>query len=895
MLIGPAAGSAAAQKPVNNFPPEVVGTPLVGERIVCASGSWSGSVSGFKYVWLRDAIPIAFGVSYNITFADQGHSLWCVVTAVGSEGNVEAESSNSLEIGGGQHTSPPENTVPPEVSGKAAVGEALSCSTGTWSASPAPAYTYQWVRDVGENETIIGAATTNTYKIASEDAGHSLACKVTATNSAGSASKLSRNSMRVPGLKPENKVQPQVLGIEPSGIGESLTCSPGTWSGAPPPTFAYQWLRDGTSIASATGKTYTVEPADELHSLSCAVVATNIAGSIAAVSANGIKIRGSRPVNKTPPHVSGTAAVGGALTCEEGTWSGVPPPSFAFLWVRDQGTPGEEAIASATASTYVVAEPDQGHSLSCEVTAANSEGSASQTSNPVVVKAGHGGSPPENEQAPVLSGTPALGQQLTCSEGTWSGRPVPRLAYQWLRDGLSIVLASANTYTVAEVDQGHSLSCQVTAINDEGVASAKSNALAIPGVPPQEIEPPQTRGTPAVGQQLICLHGKWSGQPPPALTYQWLRNGADIPAATELSYRVSSADRGTSISCRVTARNSAGKAEATSNSLEISGGRPQNIEAPEVSGTPAVGNTLTCLAGSWYGQPAPTYAYQWLLAGTPIPSATANTYTVVTAERGFSLACKVTASNREGSESATSQAVHIPGAKPEVIEAPSVSGTAAVLQQLTCARGTWTGAPPPTFAYQWLRDGMPIASATSGTYTVQPADQGHGLSCKVTATNSEGTAEAKSSNELAVVPPTARTESAPELTFPPSSAPSLTPAQVAAALKAQLARAQHHARISSLRKTGLYAVSVAVPTPGTLELLWYVAPPSARHAAKPLVVALGTMSFAGAGTKTVKLRFTSAGRRLLEHSSSLKLTLKGVFTRPKEPPVSWSKTVVLTY
>jgi hypothetical protein len=835
-------------------------------------------------------------VSYNITFADQGHSLWCVVTAVGSEGNVEAESSNSLEIGGGTHASPPENTAPPEVTGKAAVGEALTCSTGTWSGSPSPAFAYQWVRDVGENETTIEAATANTYKITNEDAGHSLACKVTATNSAGSASKLSRNSVRVPGVKPQNTVPPQVLGIEPSAVGESLTCSPGTWSGAPPPTFAYQWLRDGTSIASATGKTYTAEPADQLHSLSCAVVASNSAGSIAATSANSIIVRGSAPVNNTSPHVSGTAAVGRLLRCEEGTWSGLPTPTYAFVWVRDQGMPGEVAIGSATARTYEVLEADQGHSLSCDVTATNSEGSASRTSNPVVVPAEHGGSAPANELAPAVSGTPALGQQLTCSEGTWSGRPVPRLTYQWLRDGLPIVAASASTYVVAEADQGHSLACDVTAINEEGVASATSNALTIPGIAPQDIEPPQARGTPALGQQLNCLHGRWSGQPAPTFAYQWLRNGADIPRATETSYRVSSADGGSTISCRVTAENSAGNAQATSNGLEISGGRPQNIEAPEVSGTPSVGASLACSPGSWYAQPAPSYAYQWLLNGTPIPAATAATYTIVSAERGLQLACKVTASNREGSASATSKDVHIPGARPEVIEAPSVSGTAAVLQSLTCARGTWSGAPPPTFSYQWLRDGTSIASATSSPYTVALADLGHSLSCVVAAANSEGRAEATSSNALAIVPPTARSESTPELTFPPTSvSPPPSAVQIAATLKAQLARAQHRARISSLRKTGMYTISVVVPAAGTLQLVWYQALPSARHAAKPLVVALGSASFTSAGTRTVKLRLTNAGRRLIEHSYSLKLTLKGVFTRSGEPPVSWVKTVALSY
>src|SRR5438445_507690 len=211
VLLGPAAASAAA-RPMPGLLPEVVGAPVVGEKLVCGAGSWNGNVQEFKYVWLRDAVPIAFGVTYTVTFADAGHSLWCVVTAVGSEGSGEAESSNSLEIEGAARTAPPENTVAPEVSGKASVGETLSCSTGTWTASPQPAFTYQWVRDVAEGEQTIEAATASTYRIANQDAGHSLACKVTATNSAGSASKLSSNSVRVPGTRPENEMPPRGLG-----------------------------------------------------------------------------------------------------------------------------------------------------------------------------------------------------------------------------------------------------------------------------------------------------------------------------------------------------------------------------------------------------------------------------------------------------------------------------------------------------------------------------------------------------------------------------------------------------------------------------------------------------------------------------------------------------------
>lgn len=51
--------------------------------------------------------------------------------------------------------------------------------------------------------------------------------------------------------------------------------------------------------------------------------------------------------------------------------------------------------------------------------------------------------------------------------------------------------------------------------------------------------------------------------------------------------------------------------------------------------------------------------------------------------------------------------------------------------------GYWTGAPAPTFTYQWQRDGVDIAGATGDFYDIQGADLGTDITCVVTATNSE--------------------------------------------------------------------------------------------------------------------------------------------------------------
>jgi 5-hydroxyisourate hydrolase-like protein (transthyretin family) len=91
---------------------------------------------------------------------------------------------------------------------------------------------------------------------------------------------------------------------------------------------------------------------------------------------------------------------------------------------------------------------------------------------------------PNNTSAPVASGTPAVGQTLSCSNGSWSGISTIGYSYKWLRDGSAIEGATASSYVVQPADQGHGLSCEVTATNSKGHSSAKSNTLSGPAAMP---------------------------------------------------------------------------------------------------------------------------------------------------------------------------------------------------------------------------------------------------------------------------------------------------------------------------------------------------------------------------------------------------------------------------
>jgi hypothetical protein len=73
---------------------------------------------------------------------------------------------------------------------------------------------------------------------------------------------------------------------------------------------------------------------------------------------------------------------------------------------------------------------------------------------------------------------------------------------------------------------------------------------------------------------------------------------------------------------------------------------PVLLAPPSVSGSAVAGGTLSCSSGSWSANPPASFAYRWLLDGTPLPSATQSSYVTAAGDVGHSVSCEVQASNR---------------------------------------------------------------------------------------------------------------------------------------------------------------------------------------------------------------------------------------------------------
>lgn len=85
---------------------------------------------------------------------------------------------------------------------------------------------------------------------------------------------------------------------------------------------------------------------------------------------------------------------------------------------------------------------------------------------------------PANTVLPVITGTATVGQTLTSTTGTWTGKPTPVYARQWKRDGVAIIGATAATYVLVEADEGAVITVTVTGNSIAGSAAVTSLGTA---------------------------------------------------------------------------------------------------------------------------------------------------------------------------------------------------------------------------------------------------------------------------------------------------------------------------------------------------------------------------------------------------------------------------------
>lgn len=426
--------------------------------------------------------------------------------------------------------------------------------------------------------------------------------------------------------------------------------------------------------------------------------------------------------------------------------------------------------------------------------------------------------------------------------------------------------------------------------------------------PPTSISAPsiQVGGTPPVNgivrfnDQLTCTPASFGGGRG-TLKRQWLRVDAEgretsIPAADRTTYRVKNADTGSRLRCRETMINAAGAVAQDSPLVSVQQLPPELDSPPEVTGQPWAGGTAECTTGLWRNVPT-KYTYEWFLDdGGPIAGATSGTLGVTSEQLGHTLSCAVQASNDAlpNPAAARSAAVTITQAPPASGSGPRIAGDPRVGSRLTCEPGPWERARG--FAYQWLRDRVPLVAAASSTYVATTRDLGKTLSCLVTADNDGGTTDAESA--AVVVLASARS-------IGTGRRLNRAEAQAAPAGTAAAGARRIDIRGIRLRRGRMLAVTVLAPGAGRISVIVdrSVATKAtgsqpakkSRTTTKSKTVRLAsgsrTVRIKHAARATVQLKLSASARRLIVRAGrvGIRITVRVGF-RPSRGTVSSDRT-----
>lgn len=573
----------------------------------------------------------------------------------------------------------------------------------------------------------------------------------------------------------KNTTAPSIEGAARDG--RTLTADPGTWSGATPITYTYQWQScnqaggECQDITGAEGKAYTVGGGDLETTLRVVVSATNPGGSAQAVSAASSEIQQGAPSELAPPSISGTPEVGEPVSSEQGVWQG-SEISMRYQWEKCNTTGGECAeIPGATSSNYKPLSEDAGSTLRLRVGASNNLGSLaalSPASAPVAT-----GATPLNTWTPSITGTPQVGQTLIATTGSWLATTVISYSYQWQRCDLGgsgcepITGATAPSYMLASGDAGHRLRVLVTA-SETAASAAQASSATLPvageGAPVSE-ELPVISGTALVGETLTVLPGGWQSATALTFTYQWERCNQDgqecstITGATSSTYTLTESDASGTVRAALSASNTSSLTSAPSQAVTVSQTALDQISGPYITGEAVQGRALEAEPGIWTGKGEITYTYQWQRCSeagefcTSISEATRSAYVPSSGDISHKLKVTVTATGPTETSSSSSSATDVVAASttpPESLLEPSIEGNPVTGETLSAQPGLWVGAEPISYGFQWQRcdaigDGcMNISGATGETYKLTEADLANTIQVDVTATNSVGSTNATS-------------------------------------------------------------------------------------------------------------------------------------------------------
>ncbi len=253
--------------------------------------------------------------------------------------------------------------------------------------------------------------------------------------------------------------------------------------------------------------------------------------------------------------------------------------SFGFEWFRD-------GVSVGTSPTYTLDDSDVGSLITAQVSYVDGFGSSETVASAAVGPVSNSNDEPTG--AVVVGGTPTEDATLIAdTSGLSDSDGLGSFRYQWLRDGVVIAGATADSYIPGDADVGSMISVEVSYTDgggsDEMAAAAASGPVANVNDAPTGVALLQgdaTEGeTLTVNTTTLADDDGMGG-----LSYQWLRNGAPVAAANGSSYLLGADDVGAVMSVSVSYTDGQGTNETVASN---SSSAVVELPAPEPEPEPA--------------------------------------------------------------------------------------------------------------------------------------------------------------------------------------------------------------------------------------------------------------------------------------------------------------------
>ena len=672
-------------------PPKITQQPasqavLAGAKVtftIAASGS-----APFRYQWAQDGAGIAQAtndtlVIENVKPTDAGNYAVVVLNGAGSELSQTAWLT----------VKQPPLIVRQPVGTNVIKGSTVILQVRAAGESP---FTFEWTHNgVPVTTTNPPSAWLTLQNVQPANAGTYV---VTVRNAAGA----------IPSQPAVVKVlEPPIITQQPANqtvaLGAAVTLSSSA-SGTPP--LGYQWKKNGSSLEGKTGNALSIAQARTGDAGSYTVEVTNSAGAITSRPAT-LTVQSPPTITQQP---ASQTVVAGASARFSLTATGVAPIAFQWRKNNTNLPGGQSAVLTLPAVTtndagcYLVIVTNPGGSSTSQVAALTVQQPpgivlqpASQTvviSNAASFRVQANGTPPLTYQwrrgltdlpgatSPTLTLSPvkaadaggyrvvvrnaaasATSQvaELTVQlpvvivQGPTSQRvsihnPVSftvlaagtlPLRYQWRRNDASLNGETNATLTLPDAQPRDAGAYSVVVSNPVSSVTSAPASLAVLESPAISQQP--LNQTVAVGAPVAFLV-RAEGVAP--LAYQWSKNGAELPTATNVLLRLSSVHKVDAGAYAVVVRNSAGSVASRTATLTV-------LDAPLIVGQPRSQTVLRGVSVSLavVAQGSPALNYQWYRGDVALFGQTGPTLTLMEVTPADAARYTVTVANSVGSVS----------------------------------------------------------------------------------------------------------------------------------------------------------------------------------------------------------------------------------------------------